>query len=168
MKLAKREKLSIYAAAGVLGIVLILYMLVFPFFKEKSKLARETETLESIINDMNSLGIYGQNFNEMSGGLKNVLEGREESLFSLITKEAEAAGFKPERITPSEGKERDGYIEDYCSVELKSITLTQLTDFLYGIEKPEKYIFINSIKINKSKKNEGYLDSNIRIMSYKK
>lgn len=168
MKLAKREKLFIYTAAGVLGTVLILYMLLFPFFEKKNKLARETETLESIINDMNSLGIYGQDINEMSGNLERVLANRKEPLYSLIGKEAVAVGLNPERTTPSEGKERDGYIEDYCSVELKEITLTQLTDFLYRIEKPEQFIFINSFKLNKNKKKEGYFDSNIRIMSYKK
>ena len=168
MKLAKREKLFIYTAAGVIGTVFILYMLVFPFFEKKNKLARETEALESIINDMNRLGISGQDIGKMSGGLERVLARRREPLYSLIDKEAMAAGLKPKTTKQSEGKERDGYIEDYFTVDLQEITMTQLTDFLYRIEKPEEFIFINSFKLSKNKKKEGFFDSNIRIMSYKK
>ncbi len=172
MKLAKREKLFIGAAAGIIGIILILNLLVIPFFKNKNHMARETETLEKLIKDMDRAGIAGQDMAEISGGLERALAKRKEpSLLSFINKEAKAAGIGQDEMTktnPSKGKEKDGYIEDFCSLELELITLPQLADFLFRIEKPEQFIFINNIKISKDKKEEGYLNANIRVMSYEK
>jgi len=171
MKLAKREKLLVSATAAIIGILLILYLIVIPFFDQKNKLARETETLENIIKEMDDLGIMGQDMAEISGGLDRVLAARKASLSDLVYSAAAAAGIKTQdigRMTPREGKTQNEYQEDILEVKLNTITQLQLKQFLIGIEKPEKYIFVNRIKISKSRKEEGYLDIDIRIMSYKK
>ena len=167
MKLAKREKLFIGAAGCILGIFLIMEMLVFPFFDHKDTLKKDTKALEKAIIDLDIIGVKGRNFNNTSGNMENALANRKEPLYTFIYKEAVSIGLEPE-LNPSEGEELDGFIEEKCAVDLKAVTWSQLTNFLSRIEKPEKYIFISSITISKNKKKEGYLEANIRVMSYKK
>ncbi|MBN2418075.1 MAG: type II secretion system protein M [Deltaproteobacteria bacterium] len=168
MKLAKREKLFIGAAAGVLVIFLVLQQLIIPFFNNKSKLAKETETLEAIIKDMDRLALEGENFAEISGSLERVISTRKEDLYTLIWREADVIGIKQIDFKPGSGKTLDGFQEDILEVQFKAITQAQLIEFLYRINKPEKFIFASGITIKHSKKEEGYLEVNITVMSYKK
>ncbi len=171
MKLAKREKLFVSAGAGILGIILILQLLVIPFFDKKNQLEKETDTLEELVNEMVGKGLSGQDMAEISGGLERILSTRKENLSTLIYREAEASGIKTQNIggmDSFDGKNQGGYQEDILALELKAITLSQLTQFLYRIEKPEKFIFITRASIRDNKKDDGYLDADIRVMSYKK
>ena len=169
MKLAKREKLFIGAAAGILGAFLILQLLVFPFFARKNRLAKETDTMEKIIKDMERLGVGGQDTG-ISGSLEKVLSTRKNTLTEIVREEYEALGLTKENIGnlgPGRGKTLNGYQEDITEVEFKAITLSQLKEFLFRIRKPEKFIFTKGIYIKHNKKEEGYLDANVTVMSYK-
>ena len=171
MKLAKREKLFVSAAGGILGIFLILELIVFPFFDKKDQLEKDTETIEKSIGDLDRIGTAGQDISEISGGLERALSTRKETLYAFVNGGATAIGLKKNniaRLDTKDGKEQGGYVEDILEVQLNAITTPQLTKFLYRIEKPEKYIFINSIRIRKNKKDEGYVDATVRVMSYKK
>ncbi len=170
MKLAKREKIFLSAAGFVLGIFLIIEQLVLPFFDEKAHLENETKKLEKYIEDMNGLGSMGHDIDEISGSLELAISNRGgESLFAFVNKEAETIGLKNNmtRVNPSEGKKQGGFIEDIIEIQLDAITQRQLTEYLYRIEKPERYIFINKITIKHNKKEETYLDTTIRLLTYK-
>jgi type II secretory pathway component PulM len=171
MKLAKREKLFISAAGGVLAIFLIFQLFVIPFFDKKNQLEKETGALERNIAEMKKVDTGGQGIAEIPGGPGKILSTRKESLLTFINREAEAIGLKRNNIKgmdPHEGKEQDGYKEDILEVQLDAITLSQLTEFLFRIEKPGDFIFINRATIRKNKKEEGYLDATVRVLSYKK
>jgi hypothetical protein len=171
MKLAKREKLFISLAGGILGIFLILQLIIIPFFERKNQLKNETKALNRYIEDMNKISRGGQGIAEISGGLEGILSTRKGSLLTFTNREAEAIGLKRDNIKgmdPHEGKEQGGYREDILEVQLNAITLNQLTEFLFRIEKPDELIFINRATIRKNKKEEGYLDATIRLISYKK
>ena len=163
MKLAKREKLVIIAAVCILGIFLIINRILFPYLDKKDYLKKNAEEIERSIRDLDIIGAEGRNIDNISGDTKNALK---EPIYTFINKAAVAVGIEP-KLNPSMGKELDGVIEDKCSVDLTSITFPQLKDFLLGIEKHEKNIFINSITVNHSKKEEGYLDASIKVIAYK-
>ncbi len=171
MKLAMREKLFVGAAACILGIFLIVELLIIPFFDKKEHLEKETATIEKSMEDLKKLSAGGENIDKVAGSLETVLSRRSgESLYAFVNKEAEALGLNKNmtRVTPSEGKKQGDYIEDIVEIQLDAITQPQLTDYLYKIEKPEKFIFINKITIKDNKREEGYLDTTIRILTYKK
>lgn len=169
MKLAKREKLFIGAAGCVIGLFLILELIITPYFDQKNHLRKDTAALENLIQDLGKISEV-QNADRLAGGLESVLTGRRESLLSYINKEAEAINIKKNipRMNPSQGKEQGDYVEDILQIEVNAVTLPQLTEFLYRIEKPERYIFISRISITDNKREEGYLDASIRVMTYKK
>ena len=171
MKLARREKLFVSAAACILGIFLIIELLIIPFSNKKEHLEKETETIEKSMQNLNRLSAGGENIDKVSGGLETVISSRGgESLYAFVNKEAEAIGLNKNmaRVTPSEGKKQGDYIEDIVEIQLDAITQPQLTEYLYRIEKPENFIFINKITIKDNKREEGYLDTTIRVLTYKK
>lgn len=171
MKLAKREKLFVTSLGVIIGIILILQLIVFPFFENKNRLKKQTTTLGNLIKEMNSLNIGGQDINKISGNLERVVSGRKESLDTLVYRELEAVGIRKQNITgmdPREGEKTGEYQEVTVELRLNTITLPQLREFLKRIERPEKYIFVKMAIIEDKQREEGYLNATVRIMSYKK
>jgi hypothetical protein len=171
MKLARREKFFIGGAGLILSIFLIITQLVVPFFNMKDRMEKETKELEQIIQDYARTGAGSQDLDSISDNLAKVLSARgDESLYSFINKEAEAIGIKNNipRMKPSEGQKQGMYMEDIIELPIEAITLAQLTEFLYRIENPEKFIYISRITIRDNKKQEGYLDATIRVLTYKR
>jgi type II secretory pathway component PulM len=171
MKLARREKLFIYGAGLILGIFLIVELIVVPFFNRKERLEKETKELEQVIKDYTQVGAGGQDMESISENLEKALSDRgDETLFSLINKEAEAIGIRNKipRIRPSEGQKKGDFAEEIVELPIEAVTLNQLTEFLYRIENPEKFIYISRITIRDNKKEEGYLDATIRVLTYKR
>ena len=170
MKLAKREKLFVTAAGCILGIFLIITLVIAPYLEKKERLEKETKTIERYMRDLDRLSAGGKEVDKIAGTMGGALSDRKESLFSFVNKEAEAIDLKKNiaRINPSEGKKQGDYIEDIIEIQLDALAQSQLTEFLYRVEKPEKFIFINRITIKDNKREEGYLDATIRVLTYKK
>ena len=166
MKLAKREKLFIGATGCIIGIFLIMKLALFPFFHSKDRMEKDTEVLKSAITDMWKIDTLRQASTEASAKSASTME---ESMLVFMENAASSAGFKlPKTRTSESSKEENGYKEEFNSFTLKAVTWPQLIDFLVRIEKPEKNIFINNITIKDSKGQEGYLEAEIRLMTYKK
>jgi hypothetical protein len=171
MKLARREKFFIGGAGIILGILLIVTQLVVPFFNRKDRLEKETKELEQVIQEYTRTGAGGQDMKSISGTLEKVLSERgDESLYSIINKEADAIGIRKNipRMKPSEGQKQGDFMEDIIELPIEAVTLAKLTEFLYRIEKPEKFIYLSRITIRDNKKEEGYLDATIRVLTYKR
>jgi hypothetical protein len=171
MKLARREKFFIGGAGIILSIFLIVTQIVVPFFNRKDRLEKETKELEQIIQEYTLKGAGGQDLESISGNLEKELSARgDESLDSLINKEASAIGITKNipRMKPSEGQKQGNFMEDIIELPLEAVTLAQLTEFLYRIEKPERFIYISRITIKDNKREQGYLDAIIRVLTYKR
>ena len=166
MKLAKREKLFISIAGGVIGFFLVLELL-FLFIDSKDNLIKNTAALEKGIENLSTISALARDMDNISGGMESAVATRRESLLVFIDNAAKVIGLEPVLKTP-DGNEVNGYIEEKVRIDLKSVTPSKLKDFLFHIEKPEKYIFINSFNIKDNEKETGYLDANIRVLSYKK
>ena len=171
MKLAKREKLFIGGAAGIIGILVIMQLIIFPYFDKKNRMEKEIESFIKYSKIMDEVGSNGQSDN-FSSNMDSVLAKRSPSfsLTSLINESAKAAGKLPTKMDPQKGKDKGNwnYMEEIIQVPFKGITSSQLYDFLYRIEKPEELIFIKQLNVKKAKNQEGYLDATIRIMTYHK
>ncbi|NLA76005.1 MAG: type II secretion system protein M [Deltaproteobacteria bacterium] len=172
MKLARREKFLIGGAGVILLVFLIIYLVVLPFYRGKDKLKKETKELELVIERLVRSGAGSQTMESISESLERVLSARGDiSLRALINKEAEASGITKNILSmkPSENKRQVGnYIEDIVELRLVAVTPTQLTEFLNRTERPEMFIYTNRINISDNKKEEGYLDVTIRMLTYKR
>ena len=169
MKLAKREKLFIGGAAGIIGILVIMQLIVFPYFDKKSRMEKEIQGFIKYSKLIDEVGSNGQSDNfSLNRDRVMAKRGPSFSLNSFVNGSAIAAGIQPKKMDPSKGKEKGNYVEDLLEVSFDDITSTQLYNFLYSIEKPEEFIFIKRINARKVKNQEGYLDATIGILTYQK
>jgi len=51
-------------------------------------------------------------------------------------------------------------------MKLEGITLDQLVRYLYRIEHPDDLVFVKRLSITDNRKEEGYLDSIIQVVTF--
>lgn len=171
MKLAKREKIFVFGAVAFICFFLVIELLIIPFFDRKAELRREIITKEKEIEELDEIGRKYQNMDRLSGNISEVLSSRKRgfTLFSFLETAASQAKIKDniKYMKPSESKGSDSYTEQMVEMKLEAITLEQLSGYLYLIEKPEQLVFIKRISITNNKREKGYLDSILQVLTFK-
>jgi general secretion pathway protein M len=88
------------------------------------------------------------------------------TLFSFLDRLADKSGIK-NHITymkPStSAREKSGYKVSKVEMKLQSITLKQLTSYLYGVETSKNIVSIKRISIVKTGIKEGYVNAVLQI-----
>jgi general secretion pathway protein M len=171
MKLARREKLLVSAAASLIAIFFLFQFLIHPFFETKRRLQRGVRAKEESLNEIVRLSAEYEKYRRDSQGIKQILAGREQgfTLFSFLEKEAGDAGVKKyiKYMKPSTSVGGPGsYKESLVEMKLESITLQQLVDYFYRIESPEKGVSIKRISIKENKKKSDYIDTILQVVTF--
>ena len=96
MKFAKREKIYIYAAIGLVCLFLIIELLFLPYFDKKDQLASEIKAKETGIEELAEMGRKYQKLDRLSGNIEDVLSSRKPgfTLFSFLETAANQAKVK--------------------------------------------------------------------------
>lgn len=171
INLQKREKIAVAAAGIALVLFLVLQLIVMPIIdrgdtlrsqiKSKSRALEEMQTLKA---EYDSVSRYST---DMESGLKK--RPRSFTLFSFVEKLAGTSGIKGNivYIKPSTSNlKNSSYSLSTVEIKLTSLTMEQLTTFLYGIEEPDKMVWIKRISISRGDKNEGLLNSVLQVETY--
>ena len=170
MKFAKREKIFIYAAAAIICAFLVIELLVLPVLGKKDRMEKEIVRKEKAILELAEMSQKFQQMDKLSGSIEKALSNRKRgfTLFSFLETTAGQARVKSNitSMKPSESKGLDGYTETMVEVKLESITLEQLTNYLYLIEKPDQLVFIKRITITDNKREKGHLDSILQVLTF--
>lgn len=171
MKFAKREKYFVFLAGCLVAIILLLETIIVPFFENKEHLERGISASEGQLRRLAELSENRVELSKASGDIDKILSNRERgfTLFSFLENIARSVGIAKNitSMKPSDSKGPGDYRESTVEIKLESITIDQLTDYLYRIEAPEELIFIKRISISDNKREEGYLDSIISVFTYK-
>ncbi len=69
-------------------------------------------------------------------------------------------------MKPSISSGTGPYKESMVEMKLEAITLRQLVGYLYRIESPDDLINIKRISISQNKKEQGYLDAIIQVLTF--
>ena len=170
MKLAKREKYLVSFAACAIALFLIFQFLIFPFFEERKRIQRgiraREEGLEEIVRLRAEYQVHKKGFQ----GIKQILARREKrfTLFSFLEKAAGEAELKGhiKYMKPSDSQGTGPYKESMVEMKLEGITLNQLVGYLYRIESSENIISIKRISIQENKKESGYLDTILQVLTF--
>jgi hypothetical protein len=145
--------------------------LVIPFFKEKERLRKGIKKAEDDLKEIAALNVVYQGYQKGSMDVKRIIEARDR-MFTLASYLEEAARNTEVKdyiagMTSSPSSSKGGsYEESTVELKLNGINTEQLVRYLYAIEKPEDLIFIKRITISDNKKQEGYLDSVIQVLTY--
>ncbi|MBN1626030.1 MAG: hypothetical protein JW944_05850 [Deltaproteobacteria bacterium] len=171
VKLAKREKYVVYTATCFIAFFILVNFLVIPFFKERERMRKGIKKAEDDLKEIAALSLVYKGYQKGSMDVKRIIEERDRgfTLASYLEEAARKTGVKDyiSGMTSPPSSSKGGLYEE-STVELKlyGINTEQLVRYLYTIEKPEDLIFIKRITISDNKKQEGYLDSVIQVLTY--
>jgi general secretion pathway protein M len=171
MKLARREKILVYLAIILVVGVFGTQFVVFPFLAERDRLKAnvryKTNALKELYTLKSEFDIVQHKANTAKA--KMAKRQRNFSLYSFLEKVASEAGLKShvEKMQDNSSKKDKDSPYKVASVEmkLKDVTMEQLTPFLYKIEKSRNNLTIGKIVITEQKKNEGYINVSLKVMT---
>lgn len=170
MKLAKREKYVVMIASCFIIIFFLFQLFIFPFFEKRERLQKGILIKKKEFNEMGMLIAEYQTLQSNSKGIDNILAQRKKgfTLFSFLEQEAGAAQIKDhiKSMKPSTSKGTGPYKELMVEMDLNTLTLRQLVDYLYRIESSHDMILVKRISIAENKKAAGLLDAKLQVMTF--
>ena len=86
MKLAKREKIFVYAASALIFLFLVIELLISPLIDKKAEWKREITAKERGIEELDEMSRKYQIMDKLSGNITSVLSKRKDgfTLFSFL------------------------------------------------------------------------------------
>jgi len=170
MRLARRERYLISLAACCIAIFLVFQFLIFPFFENRKRIQRGLKAKETGLEEILKLRAEYEAYQKGSHGVQHSLANRDKgfTLFSFLEKAAGEAEVKThiKHMKPSISSGTGPYKESMVEMKLEAITLQQLVGYLYRIESPDDMVSIKRISISQNKKEEGYLDAIIQVLTF--
>lgn len=151
----QREKLILLA--GVVCVIIILfYSIVSPFFSRLKRLDEKiTEKRNELLEVIELKSQYGDTSQDTEG---SVLE-RDVSLLSVIESITSKLNITVQSFRPQEADSSPGLKELTAEVKISNVTLKELTDFLYFLEKDNRYsIWIKKFHAKVTFKDPNRLD----------
>lgn len=168
IKLSKREKYYVSAAAGFIILFGIMQLIVFPLTEKRTRLKRTVDANAHKIEQLRVLATEYHQLREQATRAQRRLSKREAgfSLFSFLDGLVVKNGLKDQinYMKPSSSESPDSHFK-ISSVEMKlqSITLEQLTQYLFDVENSMKSALIKRISISDTSKQEGLLDVVLQV-----
>jgi general secretion pathway protein M len=170
MRLARRERYLVSLAACCIAIFLVFQFLVFPFFENRRRIQRGLKAKEKGLEEIMKLKADYQAHQKGSQNIQQALAKRKAgfTLFSFLEKAAGEAEVKAriKYMKPSVSSGTGPYKESMVEMKLEVITLPQLVGYLYRIESPDDLVSIKRISISENKKEQGYLDAILQVITF--
>lgn len=170
VKFAKREKYVITIGALLIFFFFLFQLAIFPFFEKREYYQRGILKKEKDLNEISLLSAKYREVKEGASKIERVLAKRDKgfTLFSFLERAAGEARVKDriKYMRPRQTRGQGIYKESLVEMKLEGVTLDQLVQYLYQVEKPEDFILVKRISINDDKKRPGYLDSIIQVFTF--
>ncbi|MBF0450268.1 MAG: hypothetical protein HQK75_06170 [Candidatus Magnetomorum sp.] len=171
MKLARREKILVYFTLIMIIGVITVQFVILPFMDDRDRLKRNVSFKTKALKELYLLKSEFDHVQQKANDAKAKMAKRQRnfSLYSFLEKVASEAGLKShvEKMQDNSAKKDKDSPYKIASVEmkLKDLTLEQLSPFLYKIEKSRNNLTIGKIVITEEKKNEGYINVSLKVMT---
>jgi len=161
INLNRREKLYVAVAAGVIAVFLFLQLAIFPILNKRERLERTLLEKTETLLEMRSLQADYSALEKTADRAKSELARRDKnfSLSSFLNQLAGDVGIKNNvtRMDTSSSTVVDVKIAK-VEVKIDTITMTQLSNYLYRVEYSGNNLFVKRIAISETSKPEGYID----------
>ncbi|MFH1081087.1 MAG: type II secretion system protein GspM [Pseudomonadota bacterium] len=168
--LTASQKYYVAGGAAFVVMVLVFQFVVSPLWDARKRTINAIAANEKVLKQMTVLGQEYGTLKIRAEAVQRVLSGRSDgfSLFSYLEKKAGEIQLKPHinYINPAKGVATGSFEESSVEMRLDSITMKQLTDFLYRVESPKDFIKIRKISINKMKEAPNYLTATLQVLTY--
>jgi general secretion pathway protein M len=168
IKLNKREKIGVVAAAAAIVIFLVLQLLVFPLFEKNARLSRTLATRQEELERIQLLQAEYLKTAEKAKQAQRHLKSRKQgfTLFSFLETLARQTGVKSHiaymRPTTTSQKESP-YRLSKVEMKLQDITMSQLLAYLHGIETSMDMIAIKRLSISKGEQKADLINTVFQV-----
>ncbi len=159
----QREKIILISGL-ICAFLIVLYMTLSPIFNRLEKLDEKIYAKRSELLEVLELkATYGENILLSD---TRVLE-KETSLLSFLEGITSKLNITIQSFRPSESDSSQNFKEVTAEVKLAGISVKELTDFLYFLEKDNRYsIWIKKFHAKTTFKDPNKLDVNLTIGAY--
>ena len=166
--LNKREKYTVFAAACLIGLFIIVQFIIVPLFNSKAQLQK---SLKGKLITMQKMQQLQADYTGLKAGAqisKARLARREKgfTLFSFLDRLAGEAGVK-DRVSymkPSKKVQKNSRFRlSQVEMKLDGITLEKLTTYLHGVESSRNNVTIKKISISKKDNKQGLLSAVLQV-----
>lgn len=163
----KRERIALLGGGGFLFLLLLYQLGISPLGERieilEGKIRGREESLREIRSLKNEYLSRRENLKLVEQGL--VARGEDFHLFSFLERLTVEVGIR-ERISSMRPRERpvsDLYKESVVEVELKGINLSELTNYLYLIENPNRFLTINNLHLKPQRASPGKVEVSFEV-----
>ncbi|MEA1901025.1 MAG: hypothetical protein U9N47_09750 [Thermodesulfobacteriota bacterium] len=168
MKLNKREKYSVYAAAVIICIFVLIKFIVFPVIDKRERVTRAIQVKTKILEEMIVLKSKHDAISYKADLSKSRFAKREKNftLFSLIDSLAGKAAIKDHIVymKPSTSVAKNSnYKISSVEIKLQNVTLKDLISYLYMVETTDTNVFINRLSISKAGGQEDLINAVLKV-----
>jgi general secretion pathway protein M len=168
MKLNRREKYSVYAAAVIICIFVLIKFIVFPVIDKRERVTRAIQVKTKILEEMIVLKSKHDAISYKADLSKLRFAKREKNftLFSLIDSLAGKAAIKDHIVymKPSTSVAKNSnYKISSVEIKLQNVTLKDLISYLYMVETTDTNVFINRLSISKAGGQEDLINAVLKV-----
>ena len=168
MKLNKREKYSLYAAAVIICLFVLIKFVVFPFFDKRERVTRAIQVKTEMLEEMLVLKSKHDAISNRADLSKLRFAKREKNftLFSLLEKLAGKAAIKDHIVymKPSTSVSKNSqYKVSSVEIKVQDVTLKELISYLYMVETTDNNVFINRLSISKTGGQEDFINAVLKV-----
>lgn len=167
-KLNRREKYIVYGTGCLLGLLILIQLVIVPFFENSRQLKRSLQSKKVELEEMQRLQAEYLLLKEKLQLSQARFSKREKgfTLFSFLDQLAGQTGIK-DRISymkPSKAIEKNSpYAISRVEMKLENISLQQLTAYLHGVETSKNIVLVKKLSISKKEKEQGLLDVILQV-----
>ncbi|MFZ0726122.1 MAG: hypothetical protein WAM61_10060, partial [Desulfobacterales bacterium] len=162
--ITKREKYVIWAAVGLIAVVILLQAVIFPLVDKQRQMDRQIAFQTQALKEMLVLKAEYEGIKKIADSEKGRVAGRSSgfTLFSFLDTLAGQVGLK-DRIAymkPSKTTlENSPYDLSIVETKLQNITMKELTSYLYRIETSNNLVRVKGLSISKTGRQAGTVDA---------
>ncbi len=167
IQLGRREKKSLYILAGFLIIYSIFNYIIAPVYDSRIKSIKNLKDKAADLNKMVALNAEYKSLKKQTDLSNKQIQKRDKNftLFSFLDGLAGKANIKDNisYMKHSESEQKETNLKlSIVEMKLQSISLEQLTNFLYNVETSEKSVYVKRLSITKDKK-DGTISTVLQV-----
>ncbi len=168
VKLNRREKIGVAAAAGAVVVFLLMQFLIFPLFEKNDRLSQTISTRTRELEQIRELQARYRETAAKSEQMQQRLKTRRRgfTLFSYLEALAGRTGVKSHiaYMKPSSSPIKDNaYRLSLVEMKLQDVTMAQLLAYLHGIETSRDMIDIRRLSISKGEQKSDLINTVFQV-----
>lgn len=164
LKLNKRERYAVLLAGGIITLFLVLQLIVFPFIEKMDRQKRVLAVKTGQLKEIQVLKAEFEAVKQEADRSRRIISQRQGgfTLFSFLDRLAGETGLKENiaYMKPSTASQDNSPFKlSVVETKLQSVTMEQLTQYLYKIETSPNMVRLKRLSITRKGKEQAYLDA---------